>query len=91
MAFSTGLISEIIKIKCDVYSTPNFGYIGANLPIPEDQLKLCKKFGGDFLKQAEIKALVNGLRYVDEPDEDGSKYCGYVNADGLWDGVGMLE
>jgi hypothetical protein len=90
MAFATSLISEIIKIKCDVFSTPYFGYVGANIPIPEDQLKLCKKTDGEFLRQAEIKALVNGLTYVEEPDEDGSKYCGYLNAEGLWDGVGML-
>ncbi len=88
--FANSLISEIIKIQCDIASTPYFGYTGGNHTVTEDQLRVCKRPGGDFLRQAEIRALNTRLRYVEETDEDENTYYGYVNSQGIWDGVGVL-
>jgi len=86
------LISELIKIQCEVASTPYYNYHGANITIPEDQLILCKRPGGEFLRQAEIHALTNRLRYVTEDDEEAeTTYYGYVNSAGVWSGLGVLE
>jgi hypothetical protein len=49
-----------------------------------------KRSGGEFLKQAEVKAINDNLRYVEETDEDENKYFGYVNSYEIWEGVGIL-
>ena len=30
------------------------------------------------------------MKHVEEADEEGNTYYGYVNAEGLWEGVGVL-
>jgi hypothetical protein len=41
--------------------------------------------------QTEYRAIKNNLQYVEETDEDGNcKYYGYVNAQGIKDGLGVL-
>jgi hypothetical protein len=42
-----------------------------------------------FLLQAELRAIQNGFQYIEEEDEDGDIYKGYVDKYGLPEGVGM--
>ena len=42
----------------------------------------------EFLQQAELKAIQQGLEYTEEVDEECT-YYGYVNEDGDYEGVGM--
>lgn len=53
-------------------------------------LRISKRPGGEFLKQAEVEAISNHLTYVEETDEDGNTYYGYVNSYEIWEGVGVL-
>ena len=42
-----------------------------------------------YLLQAELKAIQAGLKFVDEEDENGRGYKGYVNNDNDYEGVGI--
>jgi hypothetical protein len=42
-----------------------------------------------FLLQAELRAIQNGLQYIEIEDEDGNTYKGYVDKDGKREGVGI--
>ena len=42
-----------------------------------------------FLLQAELRAIHNGLQYIEEQVSEKVTYKGYVDKDGNWEGVGM--
>jgi hypothetical protein len=43
----------------------------------------------EFLVQAELKAIKQGLQYKEIESTLGTKYYGYVNKEGMLQGVGM--
>jgi hypothetical protein len=57
--------------------------------IDESELKVANTPDTHFLLQAELKAIQQGLEYREEEFKDGTKYKGYVNKDGLPEGVGI--
>ena len=57
--------------------------------IDESKLKVANTPHTHFLLQAELKAIQQGFKYREIEDKDGSKYKGYVNQEGLAQGVGI--
>jgi hypothetical protein len=47
--------------------------------IDESLLRVANTPDTDFLLQAELKAIKQGLRYIEEEHDDGIKYKGYVS------------
>ena len=57
--------------------------------IDKSKLKVANTPDTHFLLQAELKAIQQGLEYKEKEWNDGAKYKGYVNQDGLSEGVGI--
>ena len=55
--------------------------------IDETKLKVANTPDTHFLLQAELKAIQQGLKYKEKEGKSGSKYKGYVNQDGKFEGV----
>jgi hypothetical protein len=53
-------------------------------------LKVANTDDTNFLVQAEIKAIKQGLQYKEKEYDNGSRYKGYLNKDGQREGVGIL-
>jgi hypothetical protein len=55
----------------------------------ESLLKVANTPNSQFLLQAELKAIHQGLEYKEIKYLDGIRYTGYVNKDGEREGVGI--
>jgi hypothetical protein len=61
------------------------------LPLTDQSLlRVANTPNTQFLLQAELRAIHQGLQYREIEEKDGSRYTGYVNKDGLAEGVGIL-
>jgi hypothetical protein len=58
--------------------------------IDESFLRVANTPDTHFLLQAELKAIKQGLKYIEEEYDDGAKYKGYVSQDGRIEGVGIF-
>ena len=56
----------------------------------ESLLRVANTPNTQFLLQAELRAIHQGLKYKEDEDEDGYRYHGYVNQDGEKEGVGIV-
>jgi hypothetical protein len=87
-ALSTHLVLEqVIEIQCQLAkSTDDYGFAVTD----ELLLRVANTPNNtQFLLQAELRAIHQGLQYKEEEDEDGVRYHGYVDKDGQREGVGM--
>jgi hypothetical protein len=66
-------------------STDDYGFAVTD----ESLLRVVNTPNTQFLLQAELRAIHQGLQYREEEDEDGDRYHGYVDKDGQREGVGM--
>ena len=57
--------------------------------IDESKLKIANTPDTHFLLQAELKSIQQGLEYEEIEGGNGVEYKGYVNKDGLPEGVGI--
>ena len=67
------LLEQIVEIQCKLAQSTEYG-----LPII-DKLTVANSHHTEFLLQAEIKAIREGLHYREEEYKNGSKYRGYVS------------
>ena len=85
-ALSTHLVLEqVIEIQCMIAKSTDYGFAVTD----ESLLRVANTPNTQFLLQAELRAIHQGLQYIEEEDEDGVIYHGYVDQDGLREGVGM--
>jgi hypothetical protein len=79
------VLEQAIEIQCELAkSTDNYGLPLINLSV----LKVANTPNTQFLLQAELRAIQNGLQYGQIKDDNGNTYNGYVK-DGKREGVGI--
>jgi hypothetical protein len=86
-ALSTHLVLEqVTEIQCMLAkSTDDYGFAVTD----DSLLRVANTPNTQFLLQAELRAIHQGLQYIEEEEEDGVRYHGYVDKDGQAEGVGM--
>ena len=86
-ALSTHLVLEqVIEIQCMIAKSTDYGFAVTD----ESLLSVANIPNTQFLLQAELRAIHQVLQYKEEEDEDGNRYHGYVDQDGLQEGVGIV-
>jgi hypothetical protein len=87
-ALSTHLVLEqVIEIQCMLAkSTDDYGFAVTD----ESLLRVANTPNTQFLLQAELRAIHQGLQYKEEEDEDGDIYHGYFDQNGQVEGVGII-
>jgi hypothetical protein len=87
-ALSTHLVLEqVIEIQCMLAkSTDDYGFAVTD----ESLLRVANTPNTQFLLQAELRAIHQGLQFKEINYKDGVKYTGYVNQDGLREGPGII-
>jgi hypothetical protein len=79
------VLEQVIEIKCMLAKSTDYG-----LTVTDPSLiRVANTPNTQFLLQAELRAIHNGLQYKEEEDEDGVTYNGYFK-DGNFEGVGIL-
>jgi hypothetical protein len=86
-ALSTHLVLEqVTEIQCMLAkSTDDYGFAVTD----ESLLRVANTPNTQFLLQAELRAIQQGLQFKEINYKNGVKYTGYVNQDGQIEGVGM--
>ena len=81
------VLEQVIEIQCTLAkSTDDLGFAVTD----ESLLRVANTPNTQFLLQAELRAIHQGLQYREiEKTKYGNRYIGYVNEDGLNEGVGM--
>jgi hypothetical protein len=67
-------------------STDDYGLTVADPSL----LRVANTPNTQFLLQAELRAIQNGLQYIEVKVNEKVTYKGYVDKDGNWEGVGMI-
>jgi hypothetical protein len=79
------LLEQIVEVQCLLAISTDYG-----LPmIDKSKLRVANTPDTHFLLQAELKALKQGLKYIEIDYKDGFKYQGYVDKDGRKEGPGI--
>ena len=86
-ALSTHLVLEqVIEIQCMLAkSTDDYGFAVTD----ESLLRVANTPNTQFLLQAELRAIHQGLQYREIQVHKELRYHGYVNEEGHQEGVGM--
>jgi len=80
------VLEQIVEIQCMLAkSTDDYGMSLSNPSV----LKVANTPDSQFLIQAELRAIQQGLKYIEEEGKYAS-YKGYVNQDGQYEGVGVI-
>jgi hypothetical protein len=77
------VLEQIVEIQCMLAKSTDYGL----RMIDESELKIANTPDTHFLLQAELKAIKQGLEYEEGEFENGIKYKGYFNKDGMPEGV----
>jgi hypothetical protein len=78
------MLEQLIEIQCTLAKSTDYGLTVNNPSL----IRVANTPNTQFLLQAELRAIQNGLQYIEEDDEELT-YKGYVDKDGLAEGVGM--
>jgi hypothetical protein len=81
------VLKEIIEIQCTLAKSTDYGL----QMIDESMLKVANTPETHFLVQAELKAIKQGLKYIELDVKEGVKYKGYINKDSGLEGVGITN
>ena len=85
-ALSTHLVLEqVIEIQCMLAKSTDYGLTLTD----ESLLRVANTPNTQFLLQAELRAIHQGLQYREIKKPSGTMYTGYVNQDGEREGVGI--
>jgi hypothetical protein len=86
-ALSTHLVLEqVIEIQCMLAkSTDDYGFAVTD----ESLLRVANTPNTQFLLQAELRAIHQGLQYREIQVDEKFRYLGYVDKDGQREGVGI--
>ena len=81
------VLEQVVEIQCMLAkSTDDYG-----MPLTDQSLlRVANTPNTQSLLQAELRAIHQGLQYKEKTYPSGSIYTGYVNQDGLREGVGIL-
>ena len=81
------VLEQVIEIQCMLAkSTDDYG-----LPLTDESLlRVANTPNTQFLLQAELRAILQGLQYREIKYPNGTIYHGYVNQDGEKEGVGII-
>ena len=81
------VLEQVIEIQCTLAkSTDDLGFAVTD----ESLLRVSNTPVTHFLLQAELRAINQGLQYIEGTAAEGSvRYYGYVNSDGQPEGVGV--
>jgi hypothetical protein len=79
------VLEQVIEIQCMLAkSTDDYGLVVTDPSL----LRVANTPNTQFLLQAELRAIHNGLQYKEKTYEKFT-YKGYVDKDGKWEGVGI--
>jgi hypothetical protein len=80
------VLEQVVEIQCMLAkSTDDYG-----LQLTDQSLvRVANTPNTQFLLQAELRAIQQGLEYIEEKYPSGNIYSGYVNKDGLVEGAGI--
>jgi hypothetical protein len=79
------VLEQVIEIQCMLAKSTDYG-----LRVTDPSLlRVANTPNTQFLLQAELRAIQNGLQYKEIKYPSGNIYNGYVDKDGLPEGVGM--
>ena len=78
------VLEQIVEIQCLLAKSTDYGMTLTDPSV----LKVANTHDSKFLIQAELRAIQQGLKYIEEEPNIVS-YKGYVNQDGLYEGVGV--
>jgi hypothetical protein len=86
-ALSTHLaLEQVIEIQCMLAkSTDDYGLTLTD----ESLLRVANTPNTQFLLQAELRAINQGLKYIERKNPNGNIYTGYVNKNEEKEGVGI--
>ena len=80
------MLEQVIEIQCMLAkSTDEYGFAVTD----ESLLRVANTPNTQFLLQAELRAIHQGLQYKEIQEDEEHRYHGYVDQDGLREGVGM--
>ena len=79
------MLEQVIEIQCMLAKSTDYGLTLTD----ESLLRVAITPNTQFLLQAELRAIHQGLQYRDIKYPNGTIYHGYVNQDGKKEGVGM--
>jgi hypothetical protein len=80
------VLEQVIEIQCMLAkSTDDYGLTLTDASL----LRVANTPNTQFLLQAELRAIHQGLQYKEIKKTNGEMYTGYVNQDGEKEGVGM--
>jgi hypothetical protein len=78
------VIEQVIEIQCMLAKSTDYGLFVTDPSL----IRVANTPNTQFLLQAELRAIQNGLQYVEDEDTDGNTYNGYFK-DGKAEGVGI--
>jgi hypothetical protein len=80
------VLEQVVEIQYMLAKSTDYG-----LPLTDQSLlRVANTPNTQFLLQAELRAIQQGLEYREIEETDGSRYTGYANKDGLAEGVRIL-
>jgi hypothetical protein len=78
------VLEQVIEIQCELAKSTDYGLFVTDPSL----LRVANTPNTQFLLQAELRAIQNGLQYIEIKNEKGTIYNGYVK-DGIAEGVGI--
>ena len=86
-ALSTHLVLEqVIEIQCKLAKSTDYGFTVTD----ESLLRVANTPNTQFLLQAELRAIHQGLQYREIQVNEELRYYGYVDQEGQPEGVGII-
>jgi hypothetical protein len=79
------VLEQVIAIQCMLAKSTDCGLTVTDPSL----LRVANTPNTQFLLQAELRAIQNGLKYIEEEVDEELTYKGYVDKDGNWEGVGI--
>jgi hypothetical protein len=80
------VLEQVVEIQCMLAKSTDYG-----LPLTDQSLlRVANTPNTQFLLQAELRAIHQGLQYKEKKNSKGNQCIGYYNIDGLAEGVGIL-
>ena len=81
------VLEQIVVIQCSLAKWSDYGLA----MIDKSLLRVANTEDTEFLVQAELNAIKQGLQFKQIEYDNGAKYYGYVNQQGQREGVGIRE
>jgi hypothetical protein len=80
------VLEQVVEIQCMLAKSTDYGLTLTD----QSLLRVANTPNTQFLLQAELRAIHQGLQYKEIKYSNGNQCTGYYSKDGLFEGVGIL-